>query len=219
MFEPLPETSTDGLLDEVLRFRSHYDRYEKPDDINALIGLFPNVSVRDGYLLDYVQAASTEGVIQPIRPFARPGGDESWIPMFDPDEAAQREELVEELYQYLQFEHSAAGLFEYAFFVIELWSMRASRHAAEWLESTPIFTEARFDQILEKAGRVSDLRRPEHFGPLARIDTEGGRVRFLVHTPLGWERIYYLESMVYGDGFVDQEAGEIVADLGSGHLF
>ena len=218
MFEPLPEASTNGLLVEVQRFRSQCDRYEKPDDINALIGLFPNVSVRDGYLLDYVQTTTPEGVIQPIRPFARPDGDESWIPMFDPDETAEREELVEELYQYLQFEHSAEGLFEYAFFVIELWSMRASRHAAEWLESTPIFTEAKFDQILA-AGRVSDLRRPKHFGPIARIDSEGGRVRFLVHTPMGWERIYYLESMVYGDGFVDQEAGEIVADLGSGHLF
>jgi hypothetical protein len=44
-------------------------------------------------------------------------------------------------------------------------------------------------------------------------------VRFLVHTPVAWQRVYYLESMVYGDGFVDQEAGEIVADMGSGEFF
>ena len=47
----------------------------------------------------------------------------------------------------------------------------------------------------------------------------GGRVLFLVHTPMGWERIYYLESLVFGDGFVEQEAGEIIADLGSGLIF
>ena len=67
---------------------------------------------------------------------------------------------------------------------------------------------------------MSDLRRPEYFGPLARLDESGsGRVRFLVYTPVGWERIYYLESMVFSDGFIDQEAGEIVADMGTGQIF
>lgn len=54
----------------------------------------------------------------------------------------------------------------------------------------------------------------------ARLDKDGGaRVRFLVHTPMGWERIYYLESLVFSDGFVEQEAGEIVANPGSGLVF
>jgi hypothetical protein len=110
-------------------------------------------------------------------------------------------------------------LFEYAFFVIELWSMRASRHAADWLESTPVFTAAAFDEVIGQARKVTDLKRPPSFGPLSRIDGNGGRVRFLVHTPVAWQRVYYLESMVYGDGFVDQEAGEIVADMGSGEFF
>ena len=35
----------------------------------------------------------------------------------------------------------------------------------------------------------------------------------------GWERIYYLERMAFSDGFVDREAGGIVADLGLGQVF
>ena len=77
-----------------------------------------------------------------------------------------RRSMVEQLYHYLEFELSPQGLFEYAFFVIELWSMRASRHAAEWLESTPIFTDVRFDEILDRARKVGDLKRPQAFGPI-----------------------------------------------------
>lgn len=219
MFEPIPEESADDILTRVLAFRTRVQEFEKPDDINALVEIFPHVKVREGYVLDYVQETTKEGVVLPIQPFARPLDDESWIPMVDPDAGLEREDLVEQLYRYLEFELNPQGLFQYAFFVIELWSMRASRHAAEWLNSTPVFTAARFDGILEQARKVNDLKRPPSFGPMCRLDGQGGRVRFLVHTPVAWERVYYLESMVFGDGFVDQEAGEIIADMGSGELF
>ena len=219
MFAPLSEQYAADLLESVLEFRTRGLQYDRPDDVNALLGLFPLVSVRKGFILDYIQSEAKSGMRLPIRPFARPDEDDGWEPIFDPSEVPGREELVEELYGYLEFEQTPKGLFEYAFFVIELWSVRASRHAAEWLESTPIFTGARFDEILDGARKVEDLKRPDHFGPSARCDDEGGRVRFLVHTPVGWERIYYLESMVSADHYVDQEAGEIVADLGSGQLF
>ena len=45
------------------------------------------------------------------------------------------------------------------------------------------------------------------------------QARFLVHTPMGWERIYHLEISIADDGRVDQEAGNIVADLGQGDIF
>ena len=45
------------------------------------------------------------------------------------------------------------------------------------------------------------------------------KVRFLVHTPMGWERIYYLNITITADGRVDQQAGQIVADLGQGEIF
>ena len=219
MFEAISETDADYILTKVLAFRTQWQEFEKPDDVNALVQIFPHVSVRKGYVLDYVQEKTKDGVVLPIQPYARPIDDDSWIPMLDADSPLERDDLVEQLYQYLEFELSPQGLFEYAFFVIELWSMRASRHAAEWLESTPVFTAGRFDEVLDRARKVSDLKRPQAFGPMCRIDGKGGRVRFLVHTPIAWERVYYLESMVFGDGFVDQEAGEIIADMGSGELF
>ena len=45
------------------------------------------------------------------------------------------------------------------------------------------------------------------------------RLRGVKEIMMAWERIYYLESLVFSDGFVEQEAGEIVADLGSGLFF
>ena len=220
MFEALSEAASEELLTTVLAFRESYEGYTKPDDVNRLLELFPKVAMRDGYVLDYVQEESKDGVMMPIRPFARPSDERGWVPLFDAGEAPTREDLVDQLYDYVEFEGSAEGLFQYAFFVIELWAVRVSRHAAEWAESTPIFTAERFDRFVDEAQKVSDLCRPEHYGPLSRLDEGGGgRVRFLVHTPVGWERIYYLESMVFSDGFVDQEAGEIVADMGMGQIF
>ena len=219
MFQPLSEQYAEDLLEAVLQFRSRGESYERPDDVNALLELFPLVSVRQGYILDYIQSETSSGMTLPIRPFARPDSEDGWAPIFDTSEEPGREELVEQLYSYLEFQPTPNGLFEYAFFVIELWSLRASRHAAEWLESMPIFSAPRFDEILNLATKVDDVKRPDQFCAEARCDGEGGRVRFLVHTPAGWERIYYLESRVHADGFVDQEAGEIVADLGTGQLF
>ena len=137
----------------------------------------------------------------------------------DAAEEPHRADVPDELYQYLDCESFPEGLFEYAFFVIELWSLRLSRHAADWLESPPIFDVGAFNRVLSAASTVNALNRPEHFGPEARFGADNSRVRFLVHTPMGWERIYYLESLVFSDGFVEQEAGEIVADLGSGLFF
>lgn len=219
MFESISSETAVALLARVLDFRERKERQESSQEIAQLLSLFPNVAVRDGFQLDFSQDSTPAGVHQPIHPFARPVGDDTWVPIFDAD--VGREELVEQLYQYLEYDKTPQGLFEYAFFVIEMWSMRASRHAAEWLNSTPIFDDAAFDLALsEKVKSTEDVRRPDDFGPQARLaDMGGGRVRFLAHTPMGWERIYYLESLVFSDGYVDQEAGEIVADMGAGLIF
>lgn len=216
----LPPEPADDILEKVLAFRSGYEQREPREDLPALLSLFPRVSVREGYLLDYVQESTQEGVVMPIRPFARPVEDETWTPMFNVEEMPERDELVEELYQYIECEPSPEGLFEYTFFAVELWAVRASAHVSEWPDSTPIFTDARFEAFVERAAKVSDLKRPDHFGPLVRCDEGGGgQVRFLVYTPMGWERIYYLDSKVDAEGFVEQEAGDIVADMGSGMIF
>lgn len=218
MHKPVPSAAADALLQRVLAFRERGANASHTVDTAALLELFPSVSVRDGWVLDYVQDEAQTGVRQPIRPFARPIADDSWMPLSVGE--SSRETLVEELYQYLRHEATPEGLFEYAFFAIELWSLHASGFAAEWLDSMPVFTEAAFDRVLAGASRVADLRRPSHFGPLVKTGVRGGgRVRFLVYTPMGWQRIYYLESEILADGFVDQEAGEIAADLGAGIVF
>ena len=63
------------------------------------------------------------------------------------------------------------------------------------------------------------VNQPGWCGPEVEVLDEGGKVRFLVHTPMGWERIYYLDITIAADGRVDQQAGQIVADLGQGEIF
>ena len=216
----IPSEPAEALLESVLAFRTTSQSCAKPDDVKALLDLFPRVAVRDGYVLDYLQESTRDGVLLPIHPYARPADDDSWIPLSGPSDEVDRGATVEELYDYLEYEATPEGLFEYALFAIELHSHRAGGYAAEWQDSTPIFTETRFDATVEQAGKVSDLKRPEHFGPQARReDEDGGRARFLVYTQMGWERIYYLDCRVYGDGFVEHEAGDILADMGTGLIF
>jgi len=217
MFEPISSDAAIDLLTRVIEFRERDVRQSPTQETAALLSLFPNVHVRDGFQLDFVQETTSAGVTQPIRPFARPKADNSWVPLFD--DKVEREDLVDQLYRYLEYESTPQGLFEYAFFVVELWSLRLSRHAADWLDSTPVFDKVAFDRVLSEAGTVNDLSRPEYYGPEVRFDEDSSRVRFLVHTPMDWERIYYLESLVFSDGFVEQETGQIVADLGLGLVF
>lgn len=218
MFKLISSDAAVDLLARVVDFREREGRPLPSEEAAALLSLFPCVRVREGYTLDFLQETTAAGITQHIRPFVRPAGDDTWVPIFDDE--IERDDLVEQLYQYLEFEKTPQGSFEYAFFVIELWSLRLSRHAADWLESTPIFEAAAFDTVVAQASSTSDVTRPQNFEPQARLNEDGGaRVRFLVHTPMGWERVYYLESLIFSDGFVEQEAGEIVADLGSGLVF
>lgn len=219
MIETIPSEAARRLSEEVQRFRDRPLPSRPPDDVNALLALFPRVTTRENYILDYMVETSPDGVELPIRPFARPADDDSWMPLYE-GEVPMRDELVEQLYKYLTYEPTPAGAFEYALFIIEMWSLRVSRYAAEWLESMPIFDEETFDAALAKARKVNDLHRPTDYSPTARTHEDGsGRVRFLVYTPMGWERIYYLESRITADGYVDQQAGEIVADMGTGLIF
>ncbi len=219
MLEHIPTDTAEDLRKQVQQFRDRSHPSSPADDVNALLALFPRVNTRNGYILDYMVETSAAGVELPIRPFARPAADDSWMPFYE-GEVPMRDELVEQLYKYLDYGQTLAGAFEYAYFIIEMWSLRVSRYAAEWLESTPIFTEAGFDEALTKTRKVSALRRPDDYTPTVRTDEDGsGRVRFLVYTAMGWERIYYLESRITDDGYVDQQAGEIVADMGTGLIF
>jgi hypothetical protein len=124
MYEPIPSDEAVELLSRVLEFRERDQRSTPTQESAELLALFPRVQVRQGYQLDFSQETTPSGVHQPILPFARPTGDDSWVPIFDGE--VGREELVEQLYQYIEYEQTPAGLFEYAFFAIELWSLRPS---------------------------------------------------------------------------------------------
>ena len=216
-YERLPPGPAEAILERVLEFRSCYDRYEKPDDVNALLELFPRVSLREGYVLDYIMDQAGEAV-QRILPFARPAPEEDFLLVTQAGSAEL--DPVESLYWYLDYERSPQGLFEYAFFITELWSTRASWHATEWLASTPIFTRERFAERIEAAAKVDAVSWPDGYGPEAGLKKEGGGgVRLLVYTEMGWERIYYLGIAVDSQGGTELEAGAIVADFGQGFIF
>ncbi len=218
--ERVPEDRAEAVLEQVLQFRQSYDCYEKPDDVNALMGLFPSVHIRSGYQLDYDWVYHGD-VIKRLRPYARPLDGQSPLlaEPISPEGEERSDQAVETLYQYLHYDPTPEGLFEYAFFVQELWATRASWHDAEWLATAPIFTRTRFEQTLQTAQKVVDLQEPESFAAEAVCDETGGRVRFLVHTPMGWDRIYWLEIDVEADGRPDVRAGDIVADFGQGETF
>ncbi|MFA6110041.1 MAG: hypothetical protein WDA75_14835 [Candidatus Latescibacterota bacterium] len=216
VYQCLPPEPADAILERVLAFRGQYDQYARPDDVNTLLTFFPQVRLEEGYLLDYVLDSDAEGV-QRIVPFARRRGSDGAPDEPPPGNAAAAAALP--LEPWLHYEHTPQGLFEYAFFLSELRATRASWHAAEWLASTPIFTEARFDTTLARLAPPQELKRPAWFGPQAELAAAGGWVRFLVYTETGWERIYFLEIEVDEEGRIDQQAGMVVADFGLGMLF
>lgn len=216
----IPSGPAEELLESVLTFRTTSQDHDRPDDVKVLLDLFPRVSVREGYVLDYLQETTKDGILLSIHPYARPVDDDSSISLLGPVDEVEHETAVAELYAYLEYEASPQGLFEYAFFAIELHAHRSGGYAAEWLDSTPIFTQARFDTFVAQANKVSDLMRPEDYGPRAREENEGGgQAQFMVYTQMGWERIYSLNCRIHADGFVEHEAGDIFADMGTGLIF
>ena len=171
-YERIPQEQAAEILENVVRFRSNYDQYKRPDDVNALVRLFPSIQVRDGYLLDYEIIQEGE-VVTRIRPFARKAdGEEEEVPLLleflPPELEGLSDQDVETLYQFLMYERSPSGLFEYAFFVLELWSTRASWHEAEWLASTPVFTQKHFEELVDQARKVEQLTPPIGMAPRPR---------------------------------------------------
>ncbi len=79
------------------------------------------------------------------------------------------------------------------YLIIELSSLHAGWNAGEWSDSAPFFTHDQFDFFLQGA-KVDNITRPDYYGPLVRVDREGGEVKFLVHSPVGMDRIIICTS-------------------------
>jgi hypothetical protein len=214
------------VYENVLRFRNAWGRYHRPDDVNRLLRLFPHVSIQQGYILDYLSMGGTTSGW--IWPYAR-RGDAGSEPGPPPALAAiERDRLVgqrgsgelrrleaETLYRFFQYEPSGTGLFEYAFFVNELWSTKSASKAAEWLDLQPVFTKRRFDSVLREVKQVLRVVRPESCDPVARFGAEGGgEVEFMVYHGGPWRRIFNLKIQVDADGCVRRAPGSLVANLG-----
>ena len=214
-YERLPPAPAEALLEQVLDFRHSYDRYGRPDDVQFLLSLFPTVTLRDGFILDYVcdsSAATAQRIVAFARPLKATGAASPAVSPEHLDPAVV-------LYPYLEYDPSPQGVFEYVFFVTELAATRASWHATEWLACTPVFTRERYARIVQAAARQGQVTWPEWYGPEASFQPGGGYARFMVHTEMAWERIYYLQVGVDAAGRLDPQAGQVVADLGLGTLF
>ncbi len=203
-----------------------WSRYDKPDDVNALVKQFPRVSVRPGYALDYYLIGGRQAGW--IWPFARraearfadqPPDGLSAVPLDrlaalrGRDEALELE--AESLYQFLEYEPSPQGLFEYAFFVKELWATKSEAVAADWLALQPLFVKHQFEALLRAEARhLVRFTRPKSFDPTSRVEAQGGgRVSFLAFEAGPWRRISYRTLIVDPKGWVRDQPGDVIASL------
>lgn len=222
----IPGHHAERILQGVKRFRTNCMHYHRPDDVNQLLRLFPAVRQPRGFMLDYLPVGGVETGW--IFPFARRAvvseGDPTVPPelaTMDRDRLAGRRgtgELrqieVRHLYRHLTYEPSPTGLFEYAFFISELWATKSASRAQDWLELEPIFTRRQFDGMVRSARQVTRVIRPDTCDPMARLAEQGGEVEFIVYQGGAWKRAFILRLTVHPDGSVQREAGTSLANLG-----
>jgi hypothetical protein len=214
------------LLNAVLRFRHSWDRYTRPDDVEQLLRIFPDVTLSGGYVLDYLQMGGTQsGWIWPYARQAEKRGEEGVpkalvsIPrdcLVNLRGTSEMKSIgIRTLYRYLHYPPTPYGLLEYVLFVSELWALKSASKAEDWLDLMPVFTRTAFDRLLLKSTSVAKrIARPESYDPLVRLQPEGGGdVRFLVYQGGPWERIYHLVCSVDRDGYLRTQQGRVFVIL------
>jgi hypothetical protein len=222
----IPGHHAERILEAVKRFRANWMHYHRPEDVNQLLRLFPAVHLPRGFILDYLPVGGVEtGWIFPYARREASTEGESAVP---PELASmERDRLVSKrgsgelhqleakyLYRHLAYEPSPIGLFEYAFFISELWATKSASKARDWLDLEPIFTRRQFDAVVRSAKQVTRVMRPETCDPLARLAEAGGEAEFIVYQGGAWKRIFHLRLLVHPDGSVRREPGNLLANLG-----
>ncbi len=228
MHNPAPESKIPGyradrLLDSILRYRKAWQRYHRPDDVNRLLRMFPRVSIQRGYQLDYLRlGGSHAGWIWPYARQVEAGtGPPPELAAVARDHLAGqrgtgrlRQVEIATLYRRLEYEPTPEGLFQYALFISELWSLKSEAKAGEWLETELIFTRRKFEAVLRKVGGVVRVARPRDYDPISQPSRDGGgEVRVLAFHPRGWKRIYLLRIKVDPEGMVQRQVGDLIATL------
>ncbi len=221
----LPGYRLQPTLEAVHRFRSAWNRHHKPDDVNKLLRLFRKVDLQDGYQLDYLTLG--RGEAGRIWPYARLEKVRSGNPLppalerIPPDQlisqqpgGALRQVEIDTLYRFLSYERSPLGLTEYAFFVMELWSLKSKSSADEWLSLEPLVVRHAFDRVLRQAGsKLVRVSRPDHYDPIIHWADDANRVLFMAYQPGPVRRIVRIELKVDPAGPVSWQAKEVVASL------
>lgn len=221
----VPGYRADQRLEAALRFRRMWDRYDQPDDVNYLLKQFGDVSLQTGYLLDYLPIGGRRTGW--IWPYARPSGrgqvsgpppELAKIPLDLLATKRGHEDMrsVEEqtLYKHLSYKRTPMGIFEYAFFVNELWATKSASRAKEWLSLEPLFVRHRFDAVLRgRETQVVRVARPKSLDPVVRLQEGGGEVSFLAYQGGPWTRVFRITLVVEPGGRVSNHPGEVVASL------
>lgn len=221
----VPGYRADQRWEAALRFRRMWDRYDQPDDVNYLLRQFGDISLQAGYTLDYLLIGGRRNGW--IWPYARPTGrgqsagpppDLATIPMDLLATKRGHEDMraVEEqtLYRHLAYDRTPMGIFEYAFFMNELWATKSASRAEDWLSLEPLFVRHRFDAVLRgRQNQVVRVARPKSLDPVVRLQEGGGEVSFLAFQAGPWKRVFWITLVVEPGGRVSLRPGEIVASL------
>lgn len=224
--QKVPGALAERLFVSINRFRNAWSRYKRPEDLRQLLRIFPNVRTTEGYILDYIPMGGPKSGW--IWPFAKREiyDQEDYLPeeldglardqlmgMRGTEEGEQIAKMT--LYQHLRYPPTQLGIFEYAFFVMELWATKSESKAGDWLNMSFIFSRHRFDTLILKSQSTKRIRRPGVYEPTVQINPAGGgKVQFIAYESRGWKRVIQILLRVDPRGHVKSEPGQVLVDLG-----
>jgi hypothetical protein len=223
----VPGHRAERIYLEVMRFRRSWQRFHRPEDLRQLLRIFPDISLRESYILDYIRLGGEEGGW--IWPFARPIGLEGDAGIPAGLDEIPRDSLISKrrsvdlrnleidtLYSHIDYPPTPLGLFEYFFFVNELWATKSASKAADWLNTVFIFSRRGFDQQIRKVpGVAKRVTRPPVYDPVVRIASEGGgSLRYFGYIGGPWKRIIQFECDIDADGYFQQKQGKVYVAWG-----
>jgi hypothetical protein len=224
--QKVPGALAERLYTSIRRYRNTWSRYKRPEDLHQLIRTFPNITLTEGYFLDYIPMGGPKSSW--IWPFAKPVMFEAREYLPEGLEGLARDQLMgmrgtpdgvqiakQTLYKYLRYPSTQLGIFEYAIFVMELWATKSESKAREWLTLNLLFTRHSFDNLVLKSQAAKRIRRPEVYEPTVQIDPGGGgKVEFLAYDTTGWKRVLHMLLRIDPGGHVEVEPGKVLVDLG-----
>ena len=224
--QKVPGALAERLYTSIQRYRNAWSRYKRPEDLRQLLRIFPNVTLVEGNILDYIPMGGPKsGWIWPFVVPAIYKGQE-YLP--EGLDGLARDQLMsmrgtpegvqiakQTLYKYFRYPSTQLGVFEYAIFIMELWATKSEVKARDWLNLNLLFSRHSFDNLILKSQSAKRIRRPDVYEPTVEIDPDGGgRVQFLAYDSAGWKRVIHVRLKTDPGGHVESEPGKVLVDLG-----